>query len=42
MDKLIDYIIMLIKSRFTGRIEINFNNGGIRGVKKINIENIEL
>jgi hypothetical protein len=35
MEKLYRIINQLIIKRFTGRIEINFNNGGIRGIKKI-------
>ena len=42
MKKVFDYIERLIKDRFTGRIEINFNDGGIRGVKKIRVENVNI
>jgi len=41
MEKLIDIIKKFIADKFTGRIEINFNQGGITGIyevrrKKIN------
>lgn len=35
MDKLINIIKKLVCDKFTGTIEINFNQGGIRGIQKI-------
>lgn len=35
MNKLMSILEKLIFDKFTGTIEINFNQGGIRGVKKI-------
>jgi hypothetical protein len=32
----------LVKAKFTGRIEIIFHQGGIRGVQKTKTENIEV
>ena len=40
MNRIIEILKKLIKEKFTGDIEINFNQGGIRGIKKINKENI--
>jgi hypothetical protein len=41
MEKIVEIIRKLIKSKFTGEIIINFNQGGIRGIKKAVFENIE-
>ena len=41
-DKLLNYIQYLIKRRFTGTIQIIFNQGGIQGVKKIHNEKVDL
>ncbi len=35
MKKVIEVIKRLIEKKFTGTIEIIFNQGGIQGVKKI-------
>jgi hypothetical protein len=35
MDKIIIIIKNLIKDKFTGKIEINFNQGGITGLFKV-------
>lgn len=40
MDKLINIIKKLVASGFTGTIEINFNQGGIRGIQKIRKEQV--
>lgn len=38
MEKIIKTIQNLIRQKFTGAIIINFNQGGIRGIKKIKYE----
>ena len=35
MKKIIDFLTPLFQSKFTGRIEINFFQGGIANVNKI-------
>ena len=35
MKKIIEILKKLIEEKFTGNIEINFNQGGIRGIKKV-------
>jgi hypothetical protein len=42
MDKIILYIKQLFTEKFTGRIEIQFNKGGIQRVRKIEITEIQL
>jgi hypothetical protein len=42
MQKVIDYIQSLIKTKFTGRIEIQFNKGGVQRVRKIETIEIQL
>lgn len=42
MDKLIEFIKSLINSQYSGGIVIYFNKGGIRGIKKVKEENINL
>ena len=42
MEKLINYIKKMINEKFTGTIEVTFNQGGVRGAKKIIRENIEV
>jgi hypothetical protein len=40
MNKVIEIIKHLIQDKFSGAIVIRFNQGGIRGIKKITEENI--
>jgi len=40
MKELLEIIRELIRKKFTGDIEINFNQGGVRGVKMITKENL--
>ena len=40
MKELLEIIRELVRKKFTGDIEINFNQGGVRGVKKIIKENL--
>lgn len=35
MEKIIEIIKKLVDEKFSGDIEINFNQGGVRGVKKV-------
>jgi hypothetical protein len=42
MEKLIKIIQEFISSKFTGDIEINFNQGGIRGIKLVKRESVKL
>jgi hypothetical protein len=45
VSKLTHIIIFLkdmISKKFTGRIEIIFNQGGIRGIQKTKTENVDL
>ena len=42
LDKLIDFFKKLKEEKFTGDIEIHFNQGGVQGIKKIRKDNIEL
>jgi len=41
MGKLINLIKRLMERKFTGRIEVEFNEGGIRTVKEITVKTIE-
>jgi len=40
MDKFINYIQRLLNEKFTGRIEIQFNRGGIQRIRKIEAKDI--
>lgn len=42
MEKLMELIRNLISSQYSGGIVIYFNKGGIRGVKKVKEETINL
>jgi hypothetical protein len=42
MEKLLKILKELITQKFTGKIEINFNQGGIRGIKKVKKEIVNL
>ena len=42
MNKIINYIISLINSKFSGEIIITFSQGGIRACKKVKYENVDL
>jgi len=42
MEKIFDIIKLLVFKKFTGTIEITFNQGGIRGVKKVKREKLEI
>jgi len=35
MYKLVEILKKLISEKFTGTLEINFNQGGVRGIKQI-------
>jgi hypothetical protein len=41
-EKLLYYIKGLVSKEFTGSLEIIFFKGGIRGVKKVHKENIDI
>ena len=41
-DEIINYLKQLYLEQFTGSIEIVFNQGGIRGIKKIYRENVNI
>lgn len=41
-EELVNYLQELIKKEFTGCLKITFNQGGIRGIKKIHEENINI
>lgn len=40
IDRLLKIIEKLRNEKFTGEIILNFNQGGIRGIKKAKYENI--
>ncbi|GAG76335.1 unnamed protein product [marine sediment metagenome] len=40
MNGLIAILLKLVKDKFTGSIEITFNQGGIQGIKRITRETI--
>jgi hypothetical protein len=42
IEKIFRLIMELVKTKFTGSIEIIFNCGGVRGVKKITRENLDI
>jgi hypothetical protein len=42
IEAIVVLIQRLINNKFTGRIEIIFSQGGIRGVKKTKTEDVEL
>lgn len=42
MEKLIKFLDDLKRRKFTGDVEINFNQGGVRGVKFIQRRNVVL
>ncbi len=42
MEKLIKILNEFIKAKFTGDIEINFNQGGIRGIKLVKKETVKI
>lgn len=42
MEKIITYLKKIAQEKFTGKIEITFNQGGIIGVSEIKRKNIEL
>jgi intracellular sulfur oxidation DsrE/DsrF family protein len=42
IESIIIFIKELMNKKFTGRIEIIFNQGGIRGIQKTKTENIDL
>lgn len=41
-ENLVIYIKELIQKEFTGCLKITFNQGGIRGIKKVHEENINI
>jgi len=41
-DEILSYLKQLYLEQFTGSIEIIFNQGGIRGIKKIYRENVNI
>lgn len=41
-DKIVIFIKGLMKDKFSGSIKIIFHEGGIRGIKKVKEENIEI
>ena len=42
IENIVVFIKELMNNKFTGRIEIIFNQGGIRGVQKTKTENVEV
>ena len=42
IENIVVFIKELMNNKFTGRIEIIFHMGGIRGVQKTKTENIEV
>ena len=42
MDKLIKFFTDIIARKYTGDIEINFNQGGVRGIKLVKREQVKL
>ena len=42
MDKLLKIVNILISSKFTGRLEIVFNSGGIQRIREVKVKNVEL
>jgi hypothetical protein len=42
LEKIVVYLSRLVKEKFSGGILITFSQGGIRGIKKVNEENVEL
>lgn len=42
MDKLLEFIEKLKTIKFTGSIIIQFNQGGVRSIKKVNEETVNL
>ena len=42
MEKLIKFFSDIINRKYTGDIEINFNQGGVRGIKLVKREQVKL
>lgn len=42
IEKLFIYLKNIVRDKFTGKIEITFNQGGIIGVNEVKRKNIEL
>ena len=42
MEKLLEFIKQLISSEYSGGITIYFNKGGVRGIKKVKEEQVNL
>jgi hypothetical protein len=42
IDKIVNFFLKLKDEKFTGDIEIHFNQGGIQGIKKTRKEPIKL